>query len=45
MNPLPYLKGFAWISIVALSCSIFSAYWLPMLAGAIAITLLIKLVR
>jgi hypothetical protein len=44
MNPIPYIKAFAWISIVALSCSIFSDFWLPMLIGAVVITLLIKLV-
>jgi hypothetical protein len=44
MNPIPYIKTFAWISIVALSCSIFSDFWLPMLIGAVVITLLIKLV-
>ena len=43
LNPLPYLKGFAWLSIVALSCSIFSDFWLPMLIGAVAITVLVKL--
>ncbi|MEO5716289.1 MAG: hypothetical protein ABIT37_22610 [Luteolibacter sp.] len=45
MNPIPYIKAFAWISIVALSCSIFSDFWLPMLVVAIAITLLAKFVR
>jgi hypothetical protein len=43
MDPIPYLKGFAWISLVALGCSIFSDYWLPMCLGAVFITLLIKL--
>ena len=43
MNPIPYLKAFAWLSIVALSCSIFSDFWLPMLIGAVVITLLIKI--
>ena len=42
MNPIPYLKGFAWISIVALCASIFSDFWLPMIIGAVVITLLIK---
>ena len=45
MNPTLYLKAFAWISIVALCCSIFSDFWLPMLIGAIAITLLVKFAR
>ena len=43
LNPIPYLKGFAWLSIVALSCSIFSDFWLPMLIGAVVITVLVKL--
>jgi hypothetical protein len=43
MDPIPYIKGFAWIAIVALSCSIFSDFWLPMLVGAVVITVLIKL--
>ena len=43
MNPITYLKAFAWLSIVALSCAIFSDFWLPMLIGAVVITLLIKI--
>jgi hypothetical protein len=43
MNPIPYLKAFAWISIVALCCSIFESYWVPMLIGALVITVLVKL--
>ena len=43
MNPIAYLKGFAWLSIIALSCSIFSDFWLPMLIGAVTLTLLIKM--
>lgn len=45
MNVIAYLKGFAWLSIVALACSIFSDFWLPMLAGAVAIALLIRFAR
>lgn len=45
MSPLSYIQVFAWISIVALGCSIFSDFWLPMLIGAVVITLLIRLVR
>jgi len=45
MNPVAYIKCFAWLAIVALSCSIFSDYWLPMVTGAILITLLIKFAR
>jgi hypothetical protein len=45
MNASAYLKGFAWISIVALCCAILSDFWLPMLIGAVVITLLVKLAR
>ena len=45
MNPTAYLKGFAWISIVALCCSIFSDFWLPMLIGAALIALIYKALR
>ena len=45
MNPTSYLRAFAWISIVALSCSVFSDFWLPMLIGAVVITLLIKIAK
>ena len=45
MNVIAYLKGFAWLSIVALACSIFSDFWLPMLAGAVVIALLIRFAR
>jgi hypothetical protein len=45
MNPLPYLKGFAWLSLVALSCAILSDFWLPMLVGAGALALLFRLAR
>ncbi len=44
MNPFTYIRIFAWIAIVALVCSIFSEFWLPMLCGALAITLLSNLV-
>lgn len=43
MNPIAYLRGFAWLSIIALSCSIFSDFWLPMLIGAVVLTLLMKI--
>ena len=43
MNPIFYLKVFAWIAIVALCCAIFSDFWLPMLIGAVVITALIRL--
>ncbi|MEX1116716.1 MAG: hypothetical protein WEB53_15830 [Akkermansiaceae bacterium] len=40
MNAFFYIKVFAWIAIVALACSVFSDFWIPMVCGAIAITLL-----
>jgi len=43
MNSIPYIKVFAWISSVALCCSIFSDFWLPMLIGAVVITVLVRL--
>lgn len=45
MNYIAYLKVFAWISIVALCCAIFSHFWLPMLVGAVVATLLVKFIR
>ncbi len=44
MNPYHYIKAFAWIAIVALVCSIFADFWIPMLVGAVAVTLLMRLV-
>jgi len=41
----PYIHGFAWISITALCCSIFSDFWIPMLAGALAIAVLVRIAR
>lgn len=43
MNPYPYLKGFAWIAIVALCCSLFTDFWLPMIIGAVLVFLLFNL--
>jgi hypothetical protein len=45
MNPTTYLTVFAWLAIIALSSSICSDFWMPMLAGAVVITLLIRLLR
>jgi hypothetical protein len=44
MNPFPLIKIFAWIAIVALACSIFSNFWIPLLAGAVIMTLLAGLI-
>ena len=40
MNPFTYIRIFAWIAIVALACSIFTDFWIPMLVGAVLVTLL-----
>ncbi|MEO5917246.1 MAG: hypothetical protein ABIS50_23650 [Luteolibacter sp.] len=45
MNPTAYLTAFAWLAIVALSGSILSDFWIPMLVGAVVVTLLIRLAR
>lgn len=45
MNPTVLFLIFVWIAITALSFSVISSYWLPMLVGAVTITLLIKLAR
>jgi len=45
MNPIAYITCFAWLAIVALSISIFSDFWLPMLIGAGVVTLLVRLIR
>jgi len=43
MNPIPYLKAFAWISIVALCCSIFTSFWIPLGIGAVLAALLLRI--
>lgn len=43
MNPYPYLKAFAWISIVALACSIITSHWIPIVIGAVLAVLLLKI--
>ncbi len=40
---IPYLKACAWIDIIVLCCSLISTSWLPLLVGAIAICLLVRL--
>ena len=44
MNPVFYIKTFAWISIVALCCSIFTDFWLPMLIGAVIVAVLVRII-
>jgi len=45
MNPMHLFLIFAWLAIVALSFTILSDFWLPMVIGAVVTTVLIKLVR
>jgi hypothetical protein len=40
MNPFTYIRIFAWIAIISLACSIFTDFWVPMLVGAVLVTLL-----
>jgi len=40
MNPKFLFFVFAWIAIIALSFSVISDFWLPMLLGALLITFL-----
>jgi hypothetical protein len=35
MNPYPWLKAFALISLAALACSVFTTWWIPMLVTAV----------
>jgi hypothetical protein len=43
MNPKPLFLIFAWIAILALSFSVISDFWLPMIVGSVLITLLTSL--
>ena len=43
MSPKSLFLIFAWIAIVALSFSVLSEFWLPMIVGAVLITLLTSL--
>ena len=45
MNPTPYLKGFAWLALIALGLSIFTNFWVPMLLGAIGTWLAVMLLK
>jgi hypothetical protein len=45
MNPIPWITTFAVLSVTALSFALIGTFWLPMLAGALTLALLIKLVR
>jgi hypothetical protein len=45
MNPIPYIKAFAWIALLALSCAFISDFWIPILIGAAVIAVLVRLVR
>ncbi len=43
MNPSPFIKVFAWISIVGLCCAVFIDDWLPLLIIAVSVTLIYKM--
>lgn len=43
MNPYLYIKAFAWISIVALTCSLFASYWIPIAMGAVISALILRI--
>jgi len=45
MTPWTLFLIFAWLAIIALAMTILSDFWLPMLVGAVVITLLTKLAR
>ena len=44
MNPTFFVSTFAWISIIALTCSIFTSYWLPILFGSVLGIALMRIV-
>ena len=43
MNPMTLFLTFAWIAILGLSLTILSDFWLPMLIGAVVVTLFVRL--
>lgn len=45
MNPVPYITAFAWLSITALSFAIIQSFWVSILIAAIAIVVLVRLIR
>ena len=42
MNPYTYIRIFAWIAIVALACSVFTEFWIPMIVGAAVVAILFR---
>ena len=42
MKPWTLFLIFAWLAITALTMNILSDFWLPMLIGALVITLLVR---
>jgi len=44
MNPIPYIKGFAWFSIISLSIILISNLWLPILIGGVSAIVLFLLI-
>jgi hypothetical protein len=43
MKPWTLFLIFAWLSITALAMNILSDLWLPMLIGAVTVTLLVRI--
>lgn len=43
MTPKFLFLIFAWIAITALAMNILSDFWLPMLIGAVAVTMLVRI--
>ena len=43
MNPWTLFLIFAWLAIAALAMNIVSDFWLPMLIGAVILTLLVRI--
>ena len=43
MNFTSLFFVFAWLSIIGLSLTILSDFWLPMLLGAVVVTVLVRL--
>lgn len=43
MNPMTLFLTFAWLAIIALAMTILSDFWVPMLVGAVLVTVLVRL--
>jgi LytS/YehU family sensor histidine kinase len=43
MKPWTLILIFAWLAITALAMNILSDFWLPLLIGAVTVTLLVRI--